>query len=129
MSLDIGVAPKKEKRPKKLLEPAPSQENAQDNKLVRALGSVDWHTRESGLLAITALLNQSRDISEDQLMKIWKGIHFAFWHSDKTPVQVCTSAVYSCKIYQTPRRTGDCNWVLVLHFVPYPTSFVSFLRN
>jgi ribosomal RNA-processing protein 1 len=27
-------------------------------------------------------------VSELDMLKLWKGIYFCFWHSDKEPVQV-----------------------------------------
>lgn len=38
-------------------------------------------------------------VSELDMLKLWKGIYFCFWHSDKEPVQVCR---------------GRCSWVCVV---------------
>lgn len=82
--------PSKGKRKRKLLEDiSPDSDVTRDNSLVRALGSVDWHTRETALFGISTLLFEKSDITADELLKIWKGIYVAFWHSDKPDVQVC----------------------------------------
>lgn len=54
----------------------------------RSLGSVDYHTREKGLQALTLWLSKRRNIEENDMMKLWKGIFYCFWHSDKAPIQV-----------------------------------------
>jgi len=59
-----------------------------DSKFARALGSTDYHTREAGLAALTAWLAKKHDIDELDLLKLWKGIFYTFWHSDKHAVQV-----------------------------------------
>lgn len=59
-----------------------------DSKLARALGSVDSGTREQGLQALTLWLSRKPDLTELDLLKLWKGIFYAFWHSDMSHVQV-----------------------------------------
>lgn len=60
----------------------------QDSKFARALGSSDFHTREAGLRALTTWLSRKHDIEELELLKLWKGVFYCFWHSDKAAVQV-----------------------------------------
>ena len=61
------------------------------SKLVRALGSPDFHTRAKAVGGLTRFLQKrAGQLSEKNMMKIWKGLFYAFWHSDKTPVQVCS---------------------------------------
>lgn len=69
----------KPKRP--LLEAQP------DSAFARALGSTDFHTREAGLAAVTHWLAKRSDLAELDALKLWKGIFYAYWHSDKSPVQ------------------------------------------
>ena len=78
---------KKRKRERPLVEKLPPADSDYDNKFARALGSVDWHTREQGLQALTIWLTRN-DVSDQDLTKIWKALFFCFWHSDKAPVQV-----------------------------------------
>ena len=78
---------KKRKREKPLVEKLPSADSGYNCKFARALGSVDWHTREQGLHALTVWLTRN-DVSDEDLTKIWKALFFCFWHSDKAPVQV-----------------------------------------
>lgn len=59
-----------------------------DSKLARALGSVDANTRKKGLQALSQWLSTRRDVSRKDMLKLWKGLFYAFWHSDKSPVQV-----------------------------------------
>ena len=82
MAKPKGERPRKE-RP--LLEPSLAHS---DSKFARALGSVDYHTREAGLRAMTAWLARRGAVAEDDLLKLWKGIFYCFWHSDSAPVQV-----------------------------------------
>ena len=84
---------KKRKREKKPLETA--NEDAEDvghSRLVRALGSVDWQTREKGLQVLTRWLTHRGGITDGDLNKLWKGLFYSFWHSDKQPVQVTGAA-------------------------------------
>ena len=57
----------------------------------RALGSVDFHTRDRGLQALTLFLQKSTKLSPLACLKLWKGLFYCFWHSDKAPVQVSWS--------------------------------------
>lgn len=59
-----------------------------ESKFARALGSSDYHTREAGLSALQTWLARKADIEAQDLLKLWKGIFYCFWHSDKAPVQV-----------------------------------------
>lgn len=80
--------PVKTKKLKKVLEPVSIAEDGGGNcKFARALGSVDWHTREQGLRALTIWLTRTTPTEAD-LTKIWKALFFCFWHSDKAHVQV-----------------------------------------
>lgn len=79
---------KKVKKVKTLLESGVS-EQAGNSKFARALGSVDYQTREKGVQALTVFLQRRTDITEADMLKLWKGLFFCFWHSDKAPVQVC----------------------------------------
>lgn len=58
------------------------------SKLARALGSPDYHTREAGVAALTRFLQRKSDLSEKDMLKVWKGLFYAFWHSDKEKIQV-----------------------------------------
>ncbi len=81
-----SAAWKKPKKPRATLEPVSEDGNS---KFARALGSTDYHTREAGLNALTLWLCSRRELAETDMLKIWKGLFFCFWHSDKAPVQVC----------------------------------------
>ena len=83
-----GPPAKKARKMKKPLEAvSAAADNSANCKFARALGSVDWHTREQGLQALTTWLSRN-NVSEEDLTKIWKALFFCFWHSDKAPVQV-----------------------------------------
>jgi hypothetical protein len=69
-------------------EQQPDALSAGNTKFARALGSTDFHTREQGLQALSRWLTHKQLISELDMLKLWKGIYFCFWHSDKEPVQV-----------------------------------------
>ena len=78
-------APRKERAP--LAEPVAAASPG-DSKFARALGSPDYVTRERGLSALLAWMSVRTDLTEADMLKIWKGLFFCFWHSDKAPVQV-----------------------------------------
>ena len=59
-----------------------------DNKLARALGSVDNPTREKGLEALARWLSRQGGASEGDVLRIWKGVFYCFWHADKARFQV-----------------------------------------
>ena len=80
----IGKKEKKARRAKPVLEPVSADG---DSKFARALGSTDYQTREKGLQALTLWMCARADITEAEMLKIWKGLFFCFWHSDQAPVQ------------------------------------------
>jgi hypothetical protein len=82
---------KKKPRNKPILEPG-ATDSLQDSSLIRALGSPDRDTRERGLQLLTAWLETHEDVSEHDILRLWKGLYFCFWHSDLITVQVreCT---------------------------------------
>lgn len=57
------------------------------SKFARALASTDWHTRERALRSLELWLSMSDNLESKDLRKVWKGLFFCFWHSDKVPVQ------------------------------------------
>lgn len=66
---------------------SPSEFFAGNSKFARALGSNDPLTREEGINALTRFLNSKKDVSDADLMKIWKGLFYCFWHADSAPTQ------------------------------------------
>ena len=63
------------------------------NLLARALSSTNWHTRDEALQQILSALRIPKTLSEENARKLWKGLFYNFWHSDKGPVQVCDPSV------------------------------------
>ena len=68
------------------LEPL-SDEAVSKSKFIRALGSTDYLTRERGVQSLTKWLQQNSP-TEQEMLKLWKGLYVCFWHSDKPFVQV-----------------------------------------
>ncbi|CAG9464287.1 unnamed protein product [Pedinophyceae sp. YPF-701] len=58
-----------------------------DCRFARALGSVDKETRDQGVEALARWLAVRENVDEFDLLKIWKGLFYCFWHSDKAKVQ------------------------------------------
>eukprot|EP00798_Chlamydomonas_sp_ICE-L_P021513 gene21513-28496_t len=78
----------KVKKVKALLEPSLNSEvHDGQNKFARALGSTDYMTREKGLQALQRWMQRQPEIQKEDMMKIWKGLFYCFWMSDKAPVQ------------------------------------------
>ena len=86
-----GKKEKRARRVKPVLEPVSADG---DSKFARALGSTDYQTREKGLQALTLWMCARVDITEAEMLKIWKGLFFCFWHSDQAPVQARSTLVY-----------------------------------
>ncbi|QDZ23092.1 nucleolar protein Nop52 [Chloropicon primus] len=61
--------------------------DAYQSKFARGLASTDWHTRERALRAFEDWLSSSEEVESEGLRKMWKGLYYCFWHSDKVPVQ------------------------------------------
>lgn len=74
------------KRKRSVLETV--QEDDGNSKFARALGSVDYQTREKGLQALTIWLSKKDDLTEQELNRLWKGIFYCFWHADRAAFQV-----------------------------------------
>jgi hypothetical protein len=86
---------------KKILENGMDGLDLANSKFARALGSVDYHTRERGVQALTRFLQHKQtSLKESDMLKLWKGLYFCFWHSDKAPVQVSRRrlAVNTCML-------------------------------
>ena len=83
--------PKKARREKPLLETVSDDGSCS---FAKALGSVDFHTRERGLQALTVFLRTSQKLTPLAMRKLWKGLFYCFWHSDKAPAQVCFTACH-----------------------------------
>lgn len=96
---------KRKRREKPLLEPiavdVASVEQQGGSKFARALGSTDFLTRERGVLALTRFLQHKSSVSHGDMVKLWKGLYFCFWHSDKAPVQVGSP----CCLHRFSHRT------------------------
>lgn len=90
--LENGKVHKKKKRSKQkpLLEHVPQQQTSEDgnSKFARALGSTDYATRDKGVQALSKFLLYKDELADLDMLKLWKGLFFCFWHSDKVPVQV-----------------------------------------
>jgi Nucleolar protein,Nop52 len=78
---------KREAKERKPIEDVPESLDDGDSKFARALGSGDFHTRDQGLQALSRWLQSQPSVDAASLQKLWKGIMFCFWHSDKEPVQ------------------------------------------
>ena len=77
------------------------------NLLARALSSTNWHTRDEALQQILSALRVPKTLSQDNARKLWKGLFYNFWHSDKGPVQVF-STVLHCQAALSTLRV-PCN--------------------
>ncbi|RMZ56872.1 hypothetical protein APUTEX25_002961, partial [Auxenochlorella protothecoides] len=69
---------------RKVLEPLSAEG---DSKFARALGSVDGRTREAGLQALAVWLSRRQEVDRLDLLKLWKGLFYTFWHSDQPTAQ------------------------------------------
>ncbi|XP_008801543.2 LOW QUALITY PROTEIN: ribosomal RNA processing protein 1 homolog [Phoenix dactylifera] len=58
--------------------------------IAKRLASCNKSTRDRAVRALTSWLPQQLDaaVSDGDLLKIWKGLFYCVWHSDKLPVQI-----------------------------------------
>ncbi|EFR01519.1 hypothetical protein MGYG_04526 [Nannizzia gypsea CBS 118893] len=59
----------------------------QQSPFIRELASSEKKTRDKAVESLTAFLRSKRDLKLFDLLKIWKGLFFCFYHSDKPLVQ------------------------------------------
>eukprot|EP00951_Prasinocladus_malaysianus_P050533 scaffold681435_cov57-Prasinocladus_malaysianus.AAC.3 len=82
---------KRKRKERPVVEDIPEPKRVQlgtgESKFARALGSTDYQTREKGLAALGRWMSSKDSIPDSDLLKLWKGIFYCFWHSDKAPVQ------------------------------------------
>ena len=64
----------------------------------------DFHTRERGLQALTLWLGRKQEVGELELLRLWKGIFYCFWHSDKQQVQAALADRLSEMLLQLPEQ-------------------------
>ncbi|KAG2493648.1 hypothetical protein HYH03_008165 [Edaphochlamys debaryana] len=86
-STNMPPQKKKVKKVKPVLAAVPEDGHPGASRFAQALGSCDYQTREQGVRALTRWLTRNTEITEVQMLKIWKGVFYCFWHSDKAPVQ------------------------------------------
>ncbi|PWA53890.1 hypothetical protein CTI12_AA438560 [Artemisia annua] len=55
--------------------------------LIRNLASCNTPSRSKALRDVITWLPTQTQISDQELLKLWKGLFYSMWHSDKTPVQ------------------------------------------
>lgn len=87
------MAKERKQKERKLLENV--KNSPHDGGFARALGSTDFHTRERGLEALTLWLTGHKQVTETDLLRLWKALFYCFWHSDRVPVQACYSCIHS----------------------------------
>lgn len=54
---------------------------------VKKLVANDRRTRDAAVDSLRNFLSASRQFENIELLKLWKGLYYCFWHSDRTPVQ------------------------------------------
>ena len=77
-------------------------------RIARALGSTDWHLRDSGLKQVLVQLIRLSSLPDGEARQLWKGLFYAFWHSDKAPVQVGHSSNISVGSLQHRLTVSVC---------------------
>jgi len=73
---------------------------------VKELASSDRRTRDKALESLTLFLRARRDLSLLELLKVWKGLFFCFYHSDRPLTQQALARALSYSLVPTlPRET------------------------
>ncbi|PGH34724.1 ribosomal RNA-processing protein 1 [[Emmonsia] crescens] len=62
-------------------------DNIAQTPFVRELASSDKRTRDKALESLTRFIQSRRDLQLVELLKIWKGLFFCFYHSDRPLTQ------------------------------------------
>ncbi|EEH08320.1 conserved hypothetical protein [Histoplasma capsulatum G186AR] len=62
-------------------------ENVAQTPFIRELASSDKRTRDKALESLTRFIQSRRDLQLVELLKIWKGLFFCFYHSDRPLTQ------------------------------------------
>ncbi|CAI7862387.1 unnamed protein product, partial [Closterium sp. NIES-54] len=57
------------------------------SKFMRRLAASDEETRDQAFEVLSRWLIARKEIAEEDLLKIWKGLFYCMWHSDKPLVQ------------------------------------------
>ncbi|OXV05487.1 hypothetical protein Egran_06740 [Elaphomyces granulatus] len=73
---------------------------------LKELASSDRRTRDKALESLTLFLRARRDLSLLELLKVWKGLFFCFYHSDRPLTQQALARALSYSLVPTlPRET------------------------
>lgn len=54
---------------------------------IKQLAANDRRSRDAAVESLKTFLSTSRQFEELELLKLWKGLYYCFWHSDRTLVQ------------------------------------------
>jgi len=71
---------------------------------VKELASSDRRTRDKALESLTLFLRARRDLSILELLKVWKGLFFCFYHSDRPLTQQALARALSYSLVPTLPR-------------------------
>ncbi|OAG13019.1 nucleolar protein NOP52 variant [Paraphaeosphaeria sporulosa] len=66
-------------------------DDAQSSPFIKHLASSDKRTRDSALASLRAFLSSRSEISELDLLKLWKGLFYCLWMQDKPAQQQALS--------------------------------------
>ncbi|KAL4182245.1 hypothetical protein AMTRI_Chr12g275000 [Amborella trichopoda] len=66
----------------------PQNENLNGSVFIKDLASCNKATRDKAVKLLRTWLMAQPLVSEQDMKKIWKGLFYCIWHSDKLPVQV-----------------------------------------
>eukprot|EP00232_Nephroselmis_pyriformis_P024085 CAMPEP_0182865278 /NCGR_PEP_ID=MMETSP0034_2-20130328/7607_1 /TAXON_ID=156128 /ORGANISM="Nephroselmis pyriformis, Strain CCMP717" /LENGTH=327 /DNA_ID=CAMNT_0024997573 /DNA_START=79 /DNA_END=1058 /DNA_ORIENTATION=+ len=83
---------------------------------IKALGTFDKATRDKALEALTKWLSKRKGITEPDLAKLWKGLFFCFWHSDKAGPQEDLATRLAAVMVKLPQE------VMVAYFQVFLTT-------
>jgi ribosomal RNA-processing protein 1 len=64
-----------------------SEQKTHNPNLLKKLSSNDVKTRDIAVKALKRWIKRRKDVSEHDLQKVWKGIFYCFYMSDKVPIQ------------------------------------------
>ena len=79
-------------------------------KLARKLAHVEREVRDAGLDNVRSFLRSRKSLPRPEMMKLWKGLFYSMWHSDKPLVQQELARSLSGLMHDVGWRDGFSFW-------------------
>eukprot|EP01098_Paradermamoeba_levis_P002940 TRINITY_DN1391_c0_g1_i1.p1 TRINITY_DN1391_c0_g1~~TRINITY_DN1391_c0_g1_i1.p1 ORF type:complete len:106 (-),score=19.84 TRINITY_DN1391_c0_g1_i1:227-544(-) len=68
------------------------------------LTAVDKRTRDKSLKVVANWISKKKDLTEEQLMKLWKALFYSYWMSDKPAIQFELADNLASLVHRFPKN-------------------------